>query len=291
MTTSLEDAVLHDAVRAVGLTAQDARYLHHHATTVYLLPTEQVIARINRGNEADKAAERAVAITRWLCTHGFPATAPTDVEQPVHLGEHVVTFWRYYPQDQRTQPEPFHLGALLRKLHRLPPPPVALPIYQPLATFTDTVEASTSLPGDDRAWLLAESRALLDAYNQLDFPLGTGHIHGDAYPGNLLWNEHQALLADWDETAIGPRELDLANTYQGVRFGRTADQLRAFTEAYDYDVTAWAGFPTLRKMRDLHTLGSYIRLADSKNEHAAKQLRHRIKTLRQGDTSALWIAR
>ena len=237
------------------------------------------------------AAKRAVAVTRWLCAQGFPATEPLDVEQPVHFGEYAVTFWRYYPQDERTLPEPFHLGGLLRELHRLPPPPIELPVYRPLANFAVAVEASTFLPADERAWLLAERATLLDAYNQLDFPLGMGHIHGDAYSGNLLWNGDQVLLGDWDETAIGSRELDLANTHQSVRFGRPAKQLHAFNEAYGYDVTTWSGFQILREIRDLHTLGSYIRLADKGNEQATEQLRHRIRTLRQGDKNALWTAR
>ncbi|MGH3622149.1 MAG: hypothetical protein ACRDQ5_10215 [Sciscionella sp.] len=56
-------------------------------------------------------------------------------------------------------------------------------------------------------------------------------------------------------------------------------------------MTAWAGVPTLRAMRDLHTLGSYIRLADRGDEQAAHQLRHRLGTLREHATSALWAAR
>lgn len=51
---------------------------------------------------------------------------------------------------------------------------------------------------------------------------------------------------------------------------------------YGYDVTAWPGFAVLREMRDLHTLGSYIRLADVDNEHAATELHFRLDTLKQG---------
>jgi hypothetical protein len=40
-----------------------------------------------------------------------------------------LTFWRYYPQDDRPQPEPARLGELLRELHRLPAPPISLPEY------------------------------------------------------------------------------------------------------------------------------------------------------------------
>ncbi|MGH3601349.1 MAG: hypothetical protein ACRDQH_13935, partial [Pseudonocardiaceae bacterium] len=85
--------------------------------------------------------------------------------------------------------------------------------------------------------------------------------------------------------------LDLVNTHQGARCGRTQTERSAFNAAYGYDVTAWPGFPALREMRDLHTLGSYIRLADTGNEQAATQLDFRIDTLKRGDANALWNAR
>ncbi|HEX5348368.1 MAG TPA: hypothetical protein VFW64_14885 [Pseudonocardiaceae bacterium] len=44
-------------------------------------------------------------------------------------------------------------------------------------------------------------------------------------------------------------------------------------------------------MRDLHTLGSYIRLADSGNEQAAAQLGFRIDTLKHAEVNAQWNAR
>lgn len=291
MTTTSEDTVVYAAARTAGLSTHRVSRLWRHATTVYLLPAEQIIARIKRGIKAGAAAGRAVAVTRWLCAQGFPATAPVDNEQPVYVDDYVVTFWRYYPQNYRTSPEPFHLGGLLRQLHQLAPPPVELPVYRPLARFTEVVKASSFLSVDDQDWLLTKTAILLDTYHRLDFPLGLGHVHGDAYPGNLLWDGDRALLGDWDETAIGARELDLVNTHQGVRFGRTAQQLRAFNEAYGYDVTTWPGFQALREIRDLHTLGPYIRLADQRDEQAAQQLRHRIETLRQGNTSTLWTAR
>jgi aminoglycoside phosphotransferase (APT) family kinase protein len=132
---------------------------------------------------------------------------------------------------------------------------------------------------------------LLDEYARLDFPLGYGWIHGDAYPGNLLWDGDRPLLGDWDEVGTGPRELDLVNTHQGARFGRPGAERDAFTEAYGYDITEWPGFSILREMRDLHTLGSYIRLADTGNERAVTELDFRLDTLKRGHTDAQWNAR
>jgi hypothetical protein len=49
--------------------------------------------------------------------------------------------------------------------------------------------------------------------------------------------------------------------------------------------------PSLREMRDLHTLGSYMRLADAGNERAAIELGWRLDTLKRDDTGAQWHAR
>ena len=121
--------------------------------------------------------------------------------------------------------------------------------------------------------------------------LGYGWIHGDAYPGNMLWDGDRPLLGDWDEVGTGPRELDLVNTHQGARFGRPQAERAAFTEAYGYDITEWSGFPILREMRDLHTLGSYIRLADAGNERAVTEFDFRLDTLKRGHADAQWNAR
>ena len=180
---------------------------------------------------------------------------------------------------------------MLRQLHRLPVPPVELRPYRPLQTLGDTIEHSTVLPDSDRHWLATRRKELLDAYASLSFPLGTGFIHGDAYPGNTLWDGDRPLLGDWDEVGTGPRELDLINTHQGARFGRTALERQQFTDAYGYDVTAWPGFPVLREMRDLHSLASYIRLADAGDEHAHAQLAFRLGTLETGDDQATWRPR
>lgn len=120
--------------------------------------------------------------------------------------------------------------------------------------------------------------------------LGEGFIHGDAYPCNMLWDGDHAVLGDWDEVAHGPRELDLVNTHQGARFGRDLAERKAFTAAYGWDVTSWSGFPTLRAMRDLHTLAVYIERSDSGDALAATELQHRLTTLRHGDAMARWRA-
>jgi aminoglycoside phosphotransferase (APT) family kinase protein len=291
MTPSRTLAVLKEACSRTGLDAAEAAPLHQHAATLYLLKADRVVVRLNQDSDDRRRARTVVELTRWLTGQGFPSVAPIDVEQPIDVDDYTVTLWRYYPQNDRPQPTTEHLGTMLRQLHALPVPPVHLHQYQPLKNFGDSVAVSTSLPFHDRVWLLERRTELLAEYGQLDFPLGSGWIHGDAYPGNTLWDGDRALLGDWDEVGTGPRELDLVNTHQGVRFGRTRAERDAFNAAYGYDVTTWPGFLMLREMRDLHTLGSYIRLADIGNERAATQLSFRIDTLKRGEVNTRWNAR
>jgi hypothetical protein len=105
-----------------------------------------------------------------------------------------------------------------------------------------------------------------------------------------LWDGSTPRLGDWDEAAVGPREIDLANTFQGVRFGRTNAELDDFSLRYGYDIRQWPGLPVLCRIRDLHTLGSFIRRADRGDKAAAKQLSYRIETLRDEDDGAQWGA-
>lgn len=283
-------APLRRACQTVGLDCSDLRPLRRHATDVYLLPGANAVAKVAHRTQDAAAAQRAVHITQWLQNEGFPAVEPLPVTQPVFADHHqTITFWRYYPQTGRTAPPASALGHLLRHLHSLPAPPVLLPTYSPLSDMHDLIAHNTLLDADDQHWLLDERDRLLEDFRNLDSPLGAGHIHGDAYPGNTLWSGDSVLLGDWDETAVGPRELDLANTFQGIRFGRSHEQLDAFTRAYGHDPRDWNGLRTLTALRDLHTLKSYLHRATADNS-AGSELQHRIATLRARNNTATWNA-
>ncbi|MER6558537.1 phosphotransferase [Streptomyces sp. NPDC001027] len=291
MTTTVSpESAARKACRDSGLSDRSLTRLHEHATAVYVLPAEGVVVRVSPVAH-QRRLETAVSLTRWLVANGFPATEPSDISQPITNGPYVITFWKHYLQSGEGAPPAGPLGDLLRALHDLPPPPIDLPDYRPLASFNATLKASTFLTDDLRDWLTTRMTELLDSYEQLDFPLGHGHLHGDAYPGNTLRDGTAVRLGDWDEAARGPREIDLANTFQGVRFGRAEKELKDFTDRYGYDIREWPGLPVLCRIRDLHTLGSYIRRADRGDQAAAAELSHRIATLQEGADRARWTAR
>jgi len=284
---------LHSACRSVGLDPAGARRLRGHSASVYLLRDRTAVARISPRSADVLAAHRAVEITSWLGSRGFPTVTPLPgVEQPVEADGRVVTFWTFVETPPGSDPPgTADLGRLLRRLHEMPePPPVELPPFRPLDGFARKVDTAASLEADDRAWLTDRAHQLVDTYATLDSPLGQGHIHGDAYPGNLLGPRGDSVLGDWEETAWGPREVDLANTYQGVRFGRSSTELDAFARAYGHDLRTWDGLNVLTAIRDLHTLGSYLTRADAGDAAAAAELHRRVASLRATDRTARWSA-
>ncbi|ATL69663.1 phosphotransferase enzyme family protein [Nocardia terpenica] len=284
-------SILASACRRVGLPYADAQLLHVHSTVVYLLESAGVAVRISQSEHRGLRPERAPVIARWLGDRGLPVTEPL-FDDAVDVDGATVTFWHYYPQPDRVRPPARELGRLLRQLHALPAPPFALPAYVPLAGLAQVLDCAPEvLCPAERDWLARRMNVLVAQYGRLDSALGVGLVHGDAYRGNLLWSEGGVLLADWDEASIAPRELDLVNIYQGIRFGHTEIDLREFGLAYGYDVRASPAFPTLRAMRDLHTLTSYIRRAAQGDPAATAELRHRLDTLRNPQSSdARWHA-
>ena len=286
-STATNDAILRAACAQAGLHSSTASVLRQHAASVWLLRDVDIVVRIGRSAER---AERAVRITHWLHEQGFPAVQPIDIDQPITIDNAAVTFWKHYPQHGRPAPGAAALGGLLRRLHHVPQPPVTLETYVPLSALGAVLESDTQLSEGDRSWLIDRRMRLLRTYQQLQSELGEGFIHGDAYPGNALWDGDTVRLGDWDEVARGPRELDLVSTHQGERFGRSAAKRQAFTDAYGWDVTVWAGYSTLRDIRELHTLGAYLARAGRGDATAFAELRYRVATLRAGDRHSLWHA-
>jgi hypothetical protein len=286
-------AVAATAVRSsaerCGLDPRGVRLIRLFATAVYHLPAADAVARVAPVTSADTVARLAtsVQVTRWLISIGFPTVEPLPIDQPVVDGSCAVTLWRYLPQEGPA-PVPADLGRLLRILHRLGPSPVSLPVYRPLVSVRQAIESSQAIDEDDRAWLRNRCEQLLDAYDQLSFPLPAEMIHGDAWQGNLLRDGLRVVLADWDAVSTGPGEIDLIPTLQGTRFGLPEDQRDAFIAAYEYDIRSWDGYPVLRDIRELSTTSALLRDGHA-NDAAKHELQIRLRSLRSGD-NRLWTS-
>ncbi len=228
-------ALLAACARA-GLDARDATVLHVRANAVYHLPHAGAVARIRSApGDPGPVLERfaaSVRVTRWLRGAGFPATEPLDLDQPVAVAGHVATFWRYVTLTGAAGRDVCTLARLLRRLHELPAPAVAVPDVNLLGSLRADLQASSEVGDAERDWLLARASDLEQQYQRTGWVLGTGLVHGDAHAGNLLPSGAGVVLGDWDSACSGPRELDLVPTSMWYRFGRPRNEWERFGAAY-----------------------------------------------------------
>jgi hypothetical protein len=270
------------ASAAVGLDTAGARLIHNYSNVIYLLPVNDAVARITFGHDAAEQVTRSQAITSWLRhQHQFPATQPLDNTSPVTVNSAVVSFWAYYPEPENAPPlTSGQLAALLRLLHQAETPPLTLPAWLPLSSLHATISdptLSAALTGDERTWIRNQITEVRDKIGGLDWPLGTGLIHGDAWAGNLLSSPGAppvgAVLGDWDWVSAGPREIDLIPTWHAAaRYGKPASWVSNFTSQYGYDLAQWEGYPVVLAMRDLVQLTGPIRRARDSDPHRQVQI-------------------
>ncbi|MGK8505255.1 aminoglycoside phosphotransferase family protein [Nocardia asiatica] len=292
------DTVLRRGCEARGLDSTGAILIHCSSNAVYVLPRHDAVARISRTEAGLGQQSRTYAVTQWLTTeHSFDATAPLPGVKPIHVAEHTVGFWTYYPQRENIPaPTSSELGRLLRTLHGLPAPSaLELQIWTPLASLCGALledHVADSITHEERAWLFERIDEIPEELSELDWPLGFGLIHGDAWAGNLLWNNRAdpraAILGDWDWVSIGPREIDLIPTWHAsVRYGRDRTWVRNFIDQYGYDLSDWPGYRLLLDMRDLVQVTGPLRRAASSPDHA-RRLRQRLGDIRAGNRTTQW---
>ena len=290
---------MRQASTAAGLDAAGAKLIHHYSNAIYLLPAHNAVARVTYGHDAAERVAHSQAVTRWLARErGFPATQPLEDTSPVTVNGLVVSFWAYYRQPDGAAPlTSGDLAVLLRLLHQAGPPPVPVPAWVPLTSLHATAEdrqLSVALTDDERAWIVTRIAEVRDKIEGLEWPLGTGLIHGDAWAGNLLHypgaRPAGAVLGDWDWVSTGPREIDLIPTWHAVaRYGKPASRISDFIRRYGYDLGQWEGYPVLMAMRDLVQLSGPIRRAPESEPHR-RLLRERLDSLRCADTTSIWAA-
>jgi hypothetical protein len=287
------------AACTVGLDATGAQLLSHSTNAVVLLPEIPAVARVTTGAGSYDRVTRMQTLTRLLVDQGYPATEPqSGADVVTDVGPAAVSFWVYYPPaPDAPQLGSSQLGRLLRQLHDLDDVPVDLPAWIPMESLAAAIndpQQSRALGEQDRAWLLQRISEIRNQIAALDWPLGHGLIHGDAWAGNLIWATTpvgHAILGDWDWASHGPREVDLIPTWHAtVRYGRPPDWADAFVEQYGYDLASWAGYDVMLQMRDLVQLTGPLRRAPH-SRPAQCRLAQRLGDLQRGDRTNNWQAR
>lgn len=287
-----EDAsrALRVACRQAGLNPNDAELIRVGSNAVYRL-SDQVIARIAPAATSAECARKQVEVSRWLEASHYPAARAKHVEQPVTAERQVVTFWES-ASEREEYAHVSQVAELIHRLHELEAPEVpVLPEMRPFDEECAAVDFASGISVSDADYLVARLADLRSQYDELEFALPPGPIHGDANVGNVILDrDGEAMLIDLDSFCIGPREWDLVQTalfYE--RFGwHTEEEYRIFVEVYGFDVMSWSGYQVLADTREvLMTLWLSRRAGAS--ERSASEARKRIAAIRNGVSRQDWF--
>jgi hypothetical protein len=263
-----------------------ARLLRFTNNAVYALVSAPVVVRIVGSRALRHRVGTVVAVARHFARHGIPAIRLLPgFEQPLHVGEHLVTVWHAVPAGRAATAA--DLARLLRRVHALPPPE-GLVEWVPLQAVRARLSDAEELAEPDRRFLLDRCAEVENALAELTFALPRGLVHGDAHPGNVIVGPDGPVLCDFDSSCVGPPEWDLTPLAVGrERFGDPAGRYRTLADAYGFDVTSWSGFPVLRAVRELKLTTSVLPILRS-HRSVREEFGHRLAALRDGRTDIRW---
>jgi hypothetical protein len=245
-------ATLEQACAAVGLKAESAEPIRLGENAIVRLPGG-IVVRVSRPGQ-QVAAQREVAVSRWLNDSGVPAVeAIRDIRQPVEMGECSVTFWHELPVHKHGTLA--QVARVLKQLHALPlPTDPPLGRLDPFVRLAERINGARTVPDDDRAWLGGRLADMQGQWRALGPRLPACVVHGDAWAGNVVaTDDGRVVLLDLERCSIGPLQWDLVSTaVKYVTYGRI-DQAEygQFCAVYGADVIEWNGFPLLRDTREL----------------------------------------
>lgn len=168
-----------------------------------------------------QTARREFEVLEHLHRAGLPAPLPLLLEdqreQPFFVMEFV-------EGDPVLPPNGAELMAhVLARIHAVP-----LESTPPLPEREDPIAGLPDLLGPDRA----ELRARL-AERAIVLTPRRAFLHGDFWPGNVLWRNGEVVaLLDWEDAAVGDPLSDVACCRLELRYIVGASGVGAFTRAY-----------------------------------------------------------
>ena len=278
------EAVLAAVCELTGLESSGARLLRLGENALFHLPAQAVVVRIARTMDYWHDAVKEVSVARWLASSQFPSARVYQVAQPLEVSGHPVTFWQFINGRNGGRADIACLGALLRRLHKMPgPAEFELPNEDILGRVRKRIDTATVSPSD-KDFLLCRFHELAAEVSHLRYPLPPAPTHGDAHVQNLMFYDGQAVLIDFERFAWGQPEWDLSLTateYQTAGWWTNAEY-HSFVEAYGYDVTSWTeGFPVLRAVHEIK-MTTWLMQNVNESPEIAREYETRMQTVRRG---------
>ncbi|MFJ8792715.1 aminoglycoside phosphotransferase family protein [Streptomyces sp. NPDC102462] len=289
-TSAKAARVMAAACRAAGLDDRGAELIRLGENALFRLAALPVIVRVARGAEWLPKARVEVGVSRWLSQQQFPAAQIVeDLEQPLLIDGHPVTFWHLISEAGRkaTYGE---LGRVLRDLHSLTvPDDLSLPSYDPFDKQQLRLDRAV-IPDDDKVFLRKRWRELRDKFRELRFETPKGPVHGDAHVQNLMVDDQdRVILIDFEAFCYDHPEWDLMVTaVEHHSLGWQSDEQYAdFVAAYGRDLYDWQGYETLRGIQEFG-MTTWLMQNVREDEKTAAEYRRRIAGLRNDDAPRDW---
>ncbi|MEU2862549.1 aminoglycoside phosphotransferase family protein [Streptomyces mirabilis] len=291
-TSTEATRVMVAACRAAGLHDGDAELIRLGENALFRLGSVPVIVRIARSVEYLTAARKEVAVSRWLAGEGFPAARVVeDLEQPLMVDGHPVTFWHLIVEEGR--PATYgELGGVLRDLHALAMPHgLELPRYSAFGLSDLRLERAAGISEDDLEFLRKRGQELKSRLAELRFRSPLGPVHGDAHTDNLMVDRSGVVhLIDLENFCVDHPEWDLevaAHEYHHLGWV-TEEQYADFVGAYGRDLRKWPGFATLCAIQEFK-MTTWLMQNVSEREDVAQEVGRRIASLRDDAAPRNWL--
>ncbi len=101
-------------------------------------------------------------------------------------------------------------------------------------------------------------------------------LHGDYWPGNILWRDEQIVaIIDWEDAAVGDPLADLSNSRLEILWAFGVEAMQRFAQEYqaltDLDDTNLPYWDLCAAVRPLAKIGEW-----AADEHAARTMRERL---------------
>lgn len=222
-------------------------------------------AAVRRHGSADLArdphiAAHEYALLQMLAQAGMAVPAPRLLDESCTLFPTPFLVMAYIPGAPVLDPaDPLdfvrQMSLHLARLHRVDWRP--LPFLRRLEPEPPPPAAPDESLGETRI------RAALARHGPPPGPNPPALLHGDYWPGNLLWqDERLAAVVDWEDAAVGDPLADVANARLELRWSLGATVMEAFTRAYRAlqplefaHLPYWDLRAALRPAGKLHTWG------------------------------------
>lgn len=253
--------------------------------------SEAYVVRVMRPTTSEADVQREIDLVREFARLDVPTVRLADLttQQPLKTHDCLGTVWeRLDEPDHDSLYRPF--GQLLRTFHqRTAALPLPLEPWRPLASSDRRLAELDGLyTPEDIAMLTQWSRQIAVELDQVAPVLPGGVIHGQAEVGNVLLRAGHPVLIDFERVAIGPREWDLTDTAVTVpRFGLPEQRYRDFADAYGFDVRAWDGYETYRRLWELRAT-TWLMQNGHHSHEAAREVEVRLQTWRDDDPDTQW---